>query len=221
MSYPILYSFKRCPYAMRARMAIKLAGIECEIREVRLNNKPDHMLKVSPKGTVPVLITEKKVIDESLDIINWVLSIDNVFEGNIEQNEINLTEDLINIFDNKFKYHLDRYKYSTRYEDVDLEFHQNQCLKILNNLESLISNSEWCFGDQLNKLDISILPFIRQFRIANSSWFDSQNEITKVKKLLNNFLDSKLFEEIMHTYEIWEEGSETAFFPVKNYSSKK
>ena len=202
-------------------MAIKLAGIECEIREVRLNNKPDHMLKVSPKGTVPVLITKNKVIDESLDIINWVLSIDNVFEGNIEQNEIDLTEDLINIFDNKFKYHLDRYKYSTRYKDVDLEFHQNQCLKILNNLESLIFNSEWCFGDQLNKLDISILPFIRQFRIANSSWFDSQNEITKVKKLLKNFLDSKLFEEIMHTYEIWEEGAEIAFFPAKNYSSKK
>ena len=215
MNYPILYSFKRCPYAMRARMAIKLAGIKCEIREVRLNNKPDHMLKVSPKGTVPVLITKNKVIDESLDIINWVLSIDNVFEGNIEQNEINLTEDLINIFDNKFKYHLDRYKYSTRYKDADLEFHRNQCLKILNNLESFISNSEWCFGDQLNKLDISILPFIRQFRIANSSWFDSQNEITKVKKLLNNFLDSKLFEEIMHSYEIWEEGAETAFFPKK------
>ncbi len=202
-------------------MAIKLAGIECEIREVRLNNKPDHMLKVSPKGTVPVLITKNKVIDESLDIINWVLSLDNVFEGNIEQNEINLTEDLINIFDNKFKYHLDRYKYSTRYKEVDLKFHRNQCLKILNNLESLISNSQWCFGDQLNKLDISILPFIRQFRIANSSWFDSQNEIVKVRKLLNNFLVSKLFEEIMHTYEIWEEGAETAFFPSKNYSSKK
>ena len=221
MNYPILYSFKRCPYAMRARMAIKLAGIECEIREVRLNNKPDHMLKVSPKGTVPVLITKNKVIDESLDIINWVLSLDNVFEGNIEQNEINLTENLINIFDNKFKYHLDRYKYSTRYKDVDLKFHRNKCLKILYNLESLISNSQWCFGDQLNKLDISILPFIRQFRIANSSWFDSQNEIVKVRKLLNNFLDSKLFEEIMHTYEIWEEGAETAFFPSKNYSSKK
>ena len=221
MNYPILYSFKRCPYAMRARMAIKLAGIKCEIREVRLNNKPDHMLKVSPKGTVPVLITKNKVIDESLDIINWVLSIDNVFEGNIEQNEIDLTEDLIKIFDNKFKYHLDRYKYSTRYKDADLEFHRNQCLKILNNLESFISNSEWCFGDQLNKLDISILPFIRQFRIANSSWFDSQNEITKVKKLLNNFLDSKLFEEIMHTYQIWEEGAETSFFPAENYSSKK
>ena len=100
MKLPILYSFKRCPYAMRARMAIKLANIRCEIREIRLNNKPEHMLKVSPKGTVPVLILEDKIIDESIEIIDWVLDKDNIFEGNLNQNEVNLSEELIYIFDN-------------------------------------------------------------------------------------------------------------------------
>jgi glutaredoxin 2 len=121
MKDPILYSFKRCPYAMRARMALKLANIKCEIREIRLNNKPDHMLKVSPKGTVPILILDNKVIDESMDIINWVLNKVDVFKGNIEQDKVNLTKELVTTFDDKFKYHLDRYKYSTRYKDVNLK----------------------------------------------------------------------------------------------------
>ena len=109
---------------MRARMAIKLADIRCEIREVRLNNKPRHMLEISPKGTVPVLILKDKIIDESLDIINWVINRIPIFKGNLEQNENDLTDKLIYIFDNKFKYHLDRYKYSTRYENTDLR-HMN------------------------------------------------------------------------------------------------
>ena len=100
---------------MRARIALKLANIQCELREVRLNNKPDHMLEISPKGTVPVLILEDKVIDESIEIINWVLDKIDVFKGNIDQTQIELTESLISIFDDKFKYHLDRYKYSNRY----------------------------------------------------------------------------------------------------------
>ena len=114
MSYPILYSFKRCPYAMRARMALKLADIKCELREIRLNNKPDHMLKVSPKGTVPVLILEDRIIDESMEIVNWVISLENIFDKAISKEKIEITESLILDFDNDFKHHLDRYKYSTK-----------------------------------------------------------------------------------------------------------
>ncbi|MFL2707968.1 MAG: glutathione S-transferase [Gammaproteobacteria bacterium TMED226] len=216
MKDPILYSFKRCPYAMRARMALKLANIKCEIREIRLNNKPDHMLKVSPKGTVPILILDNKVIDESMDIINWALNKVDVFKGNIEQDKVNLTKELVTIFDDKFKYHLDRYKYSTRYKDANLEFHRSECLEILYHLESVISNKKWCFGDKINKLDISILPFIRQFRIASPSWFDSQKQISNVQKILKNFLDSKLFKEVMHVYEVWEEESALVYFPPNN-----
>ena len=101
MKYPILYSFKRCPYAMRARMALQLAGIKCELREVRLNNKPHHMLEASPKGTVPVLVLGDKVIDESNDIINWVLNDHKIFEVNLSDEQSNLAKDLIKLFDEK------------------------------------------------------------------------------------------------------------------------
>ena len=213
MKTPILYSFKRCPYAMRARMALKLANIECELREVKLSKKPDHMLEVSPKGTVPVLILEDEVIDESIEIVNWVLSLNNIFEGNISNQQTLQTENLIKIFDSKFKYHLDRYKYSTRYENVNTEEDRSECLKILIEIENLISKEEWFFGKKINKLDISILPFIRQFRIADEQWFDEQLSISSTQKVLFNFLDSDLFQDIMFKYEVWEEGSTSVYFP--------
>ncbi len=216
MKYPILYSFKRCPYAMRARMALKLADITCEIREVSLSNKPNQMLKISPKGTVPVLVLKDKIIDESIDIINWVISKTDIFKENLDQNKLELSDEMICIFDDKFKYHLDRYKYSNRYKDADLEFHRSECKKLLVSLEHLISNNVWFFGDKLNKLDISILPFIRQFKIADIDWFDSQKDIPKIKGVLDNFLESKLFIEIMHNYKVWEEGSDLVYFPAKN-----
>ena len=216
MKYPILYSFKRCPYAMRARMALQLAGIKCEIREVRLNNKPDHMLEVSPKGTVPVLVLEDKVIDESNDIINWVLNDHKIFEVNLNHEQSNLTKDLIKLFDEKFKFHLDRYKYATRYENSDAEQHRSKCLEMLVNLEKIVHDSNWIFGEEINKLDISIFPFIRQFRIANPEWFDSQEDINKIKKMLMSFLESALFKDIMHVYDVWQVNSEPVYFPVTN-----
>ena len=213
MKYPILYSFIRCPYAMRARMALKLTNTKCEIREVRLNNKPKQMIDKSPKGTVPVLVLEKKVIDESNDIIEWALSSNNIFDGNIDHDQIDLTNNLIELFDSKFKYNLDRYKYATRYENINKDKHKKECLEILINLENLISNEGWILGSKINKLDISILPFIRQFRIADIEWFDKQNKIKGIQKILFNFLDSNLFKEVMYKYDVWEENAEPQFFP--------
>ena len=213
MEYPILYSFIRCPYAMRARMALKLTNIKCEIREVRLNNKPKQMIDKSPKGTVPVLVLQKKVIDESNDIIEWALSSNNIFDGNIDHDQIDLTNNLIELFDSKFKYNLDRYKYATRYENINKDKHKKECLEILINLENLISNEGWILGSKINKLDISILPFIRQFRIADIEWFDKQNKIKGIQKILFNFLDSNLFKEVMYKYDVWEENAEPQFFP--------
>jgi glutathione S-transferase len=213
MEYPILYSFIRCPYAMRARMALKLTNTKCEIREVRLNNKPKQMIDKSPKGTVPVLVLEKKVIDESNDIIEWALSSNNIFDGNIDRYQIDLTNNLIELFDSKFKYNLDRYKYATRYENINKDKHKKECLEILINLENVISNEGWILGSKINKLDISILPFIRQFRIADIEWFDKQNKIKGVQKILFNFLDSNLFKEVMYKYDVWEENAEPQFFP--------
>ena len=201
---------------MRARMALQLAGIKCEIREVRLNNKPDHMLEVSPKGTVPVLVLEDKVIDESNDIINWVLNDHRIFEVNLNHEQSNLTKDLIKLFDEKFKFHLDRYKYATRYENSDAEYHRSKCLQMLVNLEKIVHDSNWIFGEEINKLDISIFPFIRQFRIANPEWFDSQEDINKIKKMLMSFLNSELFKDIMHVYDVWQVNSKPVYFPVTN-----
>ncbi len=215
MTLPVLYSFKRCPYAMRARMALKLANIQCELREVRLSNKPEHMLKVSPKGTVPILILEDEVIDESIDIINWVLDNSNIFKDNINSKQIKLTENIITTFDIKFKHHLDRYKYSARYREGDRSFHRDICLKILIDLELILSNSDWIFGHDISKLDIAILPFIRQFRIADPEWFDSCLEIKKVQKLLNHFLESDLFKKIMFKYDEWNIQNEPVYFPIK------
>ena len=211
MDLPILYSFKRCPYAMRARLALKLANIQCELREVRLNNKPKHMLEVSPKGTVPILILEDKIIDESIEIINWALDQNNIFKDNISSEQIKITEQIIDIFDNKFKYHLDRYKYSNRYENADKKFHQKECLDILIDFEKVISDGNWFFGNELNKLDISILPFLRQFRIADPHWFDSLKQIPKIQNLLYNFLDSNLLNQIMFSYEVWGASSEISY----------
>ncbi len=201
---------------MRARLALKLANIQCELREVRLNNKPKHMLEVSPKGTVPILILEDKVIEESIDIINWVLDQNNIFEGNISSEQIITTEAIIDTFDNKFKYHLDRYKYSNRYENADKKFHQKKCFDILIDVEKLISNENWFFGNELNKLDISILPFLRQFRIADPDWFDSLKEIPKIQKLLYNFLESNYLKQIMVNYKTWDESSEISYLIQDN-----
>ena len=198
---------------MRARMALKLTNTKCEIREVRLNNKPKQMIDKSPKGTVPVLVLQKEVIDESNDIIEWALSSNNIFDGNIDHDQIDLTNNLIELFDSKFKYNLDRYKYATRYENIDKDKHKMECLEILIDLENLISNEGWILGSKINKLDISILPFIRQFRIADIEWFDKQNKIKGIQKILFNFLDSNLFKEVMYKYDVWEENAEPQFFP--------
>ena len=216
MEKPILYSFKRCPYAMRARMAIFLTDIQCELREVHLKNKPQSMLDLSPKGTVPVLqIDAYKVIDESLEIVEWALGINDIFKKNkiLPDQEV-LTKDLISLFDDEFKFHLDRYKYSVRYQDANPIQSRSKCLEILNKIENSISNSNWFFGDSINKLDICILPFIRQFRIADPEWFDSLNEIHQVKSWLKHFLKSPLLLNIMNKNGPWQEGDQVLIFPL-------
>ena len=202
MNLPILYSFRRCPYAMRARMALILASKQCELREILLKNKPDHMLEISPKGTVPVLQLPDKVLDESLDIISWaaVSSLDNVHI--FSKTEETLYMELVHLFDTKFKHHLDRYKYSSRY-GADPDEHQEECKIILENLDAKINPSPWVFGPQVSLLDISILPFIRQCKIANPEWFDAQ-QFKKVIGLLDYFEQDNLFVQAMQKYELWD-----------------
>jgi glutathione S-transferase len=187
---------------MRARMALILASKECELREILLKNKPDEMLEVSSKGTVPVLQFANKVLDESLDIISWAMEppVPNVHIYNETEESISI--ELVKLFDSKFKYHLDRYKYSSRY-DVDPRYHQEECKTILKNLDEKINPNPWIFGKEVSLLDISILPFIRQYKIANPNWFFAQ-DFLKVIDLLNYFESGDLFAHAMKKYELWD-----------------
>ena len=187
---------------MRARMALILAAKECELREILLKDKPDQMLKVSSKGTVPVLQFPDKVLDESLDIISWAMQspVPNVHPCTAQE-ELS-SQELIQLFDSKFKHHLDRYKYSSRYGVDPLE-HQEECKVILKNLEARINPNPWIFGKQISLLDISILPFIRQCKIANPNWFFAQY-FAKVIALVNYFEKSDLFLQAMKKFEIWD-----------------
>jgi len=208
---PILYSFRRCPYAMRARMAIHISGQRCELREVLLRDKPPSMLEYSAKGTVPVLILQDgKVIDESLDVIDWALNLNDPDDWQRSKDK-EKTKELIKINDGEFKYHLDRYKYSKRYDNEDPEFHRKKCLKFIESINNELNNSEYIFDDNISYADIVVLPFIRQFRIADMEWFDSL-PYDNLKKWLSSFLDSSLLNSIMKKYDLWKEGDKSIVF---------
>ena len=208
---PILYSFRRCPYAMRARMAIHISSQKCEIREVLLRDKPPSMLEYSSKGTVPVLVLQSgEVIDESLDVIDWALNLND--PDNWQRSKDNeKTKELIKINDGEFKHHLDRYKYSKRYDNEDPEFHRKKCLSFIKKVNSELQNSKYIFDDAISYIDISLLPFIRQFRIADNEWFD-ELPYENVKSWLSNFLNSELLKSIMYKYDLWKEGDEVTIF---------
>ena len=208
---PILYSFRRCPYAMRARMAIHISGQKCELREVLLRDKPPSMLEYSAKGTVPVLILQDgKVIDESLDVIDWALNLNDPDDWQ-RSKDTKKTKELIKINDGEFKYHLDRYKYSKRYDNEDPEFHRKKCLKFIESVNNELNNSKYIFDDNISYADIVVLPFIRQFRIADIEWFDSL-PYNNLKKWLSGFLDSTLLNSIMKKYDLWKEGDKSIVF---------
>ena len=208
---PILYSFRRCPYAMRARMAIHASGQKCELREVLLRDKPPSMLEYSPKGTVPVLILQDGyVIDESLDVIDWALNLNDPDDWQ-RSKDTKKTKELIKINDGEFKYHLDRYKYSKRYDNEDPEFHRKKCLKFIESINNELNNSKYIFDDNISYADIVLLPFIRQFRIADIEWFDSL-PYDNLKKWLSSFLNSSLLDSIMKKYDLWKEGDKSIVF---------
>ena len=204
--YPTLYSFRRCPYAMRARLALRLCKIECIIREISLKAKNSEFLKVSPKGTVPVLVLPNgKVLEESLDIINWSL----------EQNDPNklkandkvtkkINDKYIQLFDKDFKFHLDRYKYSSRYNISNSEIHRNKALKLLTEINTMLEGKDYIGGQRMSLLDISILPFVRQYRIADINWFDNHLGLRNINNWVNIFLNTEILASVMTKYKVWE-----------------
>ena len=192
-------------------MAIHISGQKCELREVLLRDKPPSMLEYSPKGTVPVLILQDgSVIDESLDVIDWALNLNDPYDWQ-RSKDTKKTKELIKINDGEFKYHLDRYKYSKRYDNEDPEFHRKKCLKFIETLNNELNNSKYIFDNNISYIDIVLLPFIRQFRIADMEWFDSL-PYNNIKVWLSKFLDSFLLNIIMKKYDLWKEEDEITIF---------
>ena len=203
--YPILYSFRRCPYAMRARLALQTSGISVEIREIKLQNKPEDFLQSSPKGTVPVLIlNSREILDESLDIIRWALKISDpknwMAEGQLNQIEINK---ILTTLEHDFKQNLDKYKYPNRYTNVNKNLYRDKNLKFLNDLNDLLKKNKALNCSHLSIIDYAIFPFIRQFRNVDEHWFDSL-DLAFLKKWLYQIIDSKQFSSIMKKYKLWE-----------------
>ncbi|GJL90759.1 glutathione S-transferase [Hyphococcus sp.] len=207
---PILYSFRRCPYAMRARMAIASSGVQVRLREILLRDKPDEMLAVSSKGTVPVLVIGDQVIDESIDVMHWALS-QNDPEGWLSRKD----DLLIAESDGPFKHHLDRYKYSTRYEDADAEEHRAAGFGFLQKLDARLADAHYLHGKERGFSDIAIFPFVRQFRIAEKEWFDAA-PIPDVQRWLKTLMVSSLFISVMGKYPLWKESGEEVSFLKTN-----
>ena len=197
-SRPILYSFRRCPYAMRARMSIVRTNHICEHREVILRDRPEHMMQISPKGTVPImLLSNGEVIEESLEIMQHVLSwkLSEIESQWVDRN------------DNQFKFHLDRYKYPNRYENVDSIEQRTLAKKYLDDLDDFLKEE---ISEALND---ALFPFVRQFANHDREWFDSQNW-NNIHEWLSNNLASNEFKICMKKYPQWHEGDEVVEFPI-------
>jgi len=201
---PILYSFRRCPYAMRGRMALKTSGVAYEHREILLRDKPDAMLAASPKGTVPVIVlADGEVIEESLDVMRWALA-QNDPESWLAPGDAMF--DLIAENDGPFKHHLDRYKYSNRYEDAVAAEHREAGLDYLNKLNDRLAGQAQLFGDEVSLADIAIFPFVRQFANTDRAWFDTQ-DLPRLQAWLAAHLASPCFADIMEKHEVWVDGA--------------
>ncbi|KIN63059.1 Glutathione S-transferase [Sulfitobacter noctilucicola] len=203
---PVLYSFRRCPYAMRARLALDVSGVQVALREVVLRDKPQAFLEASPSGTVPCLIDGTTVIDESIDIMHWALQ-QNDPEGWLDMPQ--LGHDLIARFDGPFKSALDRTKYATRYPDEDPEEHRRMASTFLMDLNAQIHG--YIFGKP-TLVDYAILPFVRQFAFIDKDWFDAQDWIV-LHTWLDGFLASDRFNRIMPKFAQWHPDDAPLMFP--------
>lgn len=201
---PILYSFRRCPYAIRARLAIKVSMAQVELREIKLADKPGEMLACSPKGTVPVLLLPNgDVIDESYDVMLWALNQSDpkkYLSHNLNiQNE---TSRLIDLNDGEFKKYLDLYKYADRFPDKSREYYRQQAEDFLMLLEENLNKSKFLLSDKIALIDIAIFPFVRQFAFVDKDWFDSSKYI-KLQNWLRLMLETQLFHDVMQKVPLW------------------
>ena len=200
----ILYSFRRCPYAMRARMALMIQGAQLELREVLLRDKPASMLAISPKGTVPVLQTvHGVVIDESLDIMCWAMSAESDWFSLLAQAE---QLEQARSFDEKFKPHLDAYKYHRPGAERSREEYRDLAANHLDRFEANLQRHDYLLGIMPQFLDLAVMPFVRQFASVDRQWFDNQHR-QSLRRWLDRWLADPLFTGVMTKFPQWQEGS--------------
>ena len=212
-AYPVLYSFRRCPYAIRARLALAVSGTRCELREVKLSAKPHAMLTASPKGSVPVLVLpDGQVIDESLDIMRGAL-MNRDPEGWLTRTDAAL----IAANDGPFKHGLDRYKYPERHGGDPLA-HRETCLAFLREIDRRLAASGQLCGAARGLADAAIMPFVRQFAAVDREWFDTQS-LPHLQTWLAGHLASALFDAVMMRVNPWSPGDiPIAFAPPQDLS---
>lgn len=207
----ILYSFRRCPYAMRARMALRYADFRVQLREVELKNKPDALISISARATVPVLLCDNgQVIDESLDIMYWALQQNDKDNWLQVQHQSEIAA-LIKYNDTVFKTHLDHYKYADRYPEFSQLEYRRQGEVFLQQLEQRLQQQACLISDRTTLADVAIFPFIRQFAHVDIHWFD-QAPYPRLHAWLYQWMDSVLFRSVMQKYAPWQAGDTPLFF---------
>jgi glutathione S-transferase len=194
----LLYSFRRCPYAMRARMAVAYSGVQVELIEVSLKAKPPEMLERSPKGTVPVLVLDDQVLEQSLDIMRWALAQHDPDDWSMASDPEAQRQiaELITENDSGFKTDLDHYKYAVRYPEFTQAEYRTRGEVFLNKLEGLLKDRDFLVTDHLTLADIALAPFVRQFCGVDPDWF-WQAPYPRLQGWLTRFLDSALFTRVM------------------------
>lgn len=207
----ILYSFRRCPYAMRARMALRYSDCRVQLREVELKNKPDALIAISAKATVPVLqCADGRVIDESLDIMHWALRHNDPHNWLQAQYQPEVSA-LIETNDTLFKRHLDHYKYADRYPEFSQLEYRQQGEVFLQQLEQRLQQQAYLLSERISLADVAIFPFIRQFAHVDIGWFD-QAPYPCLRAWLYQWMESSLFQSVMQKYTPWRVGDTPLVF---------
>ena len=211
-SFHRLYSFRRCPYAMRARLGLLFAKMKVELREITLKNKPAQMLAISPKGTVPVLqLLDGTVIEESLEIMVWALEQQDP-QGLLDAEVLQQATALIEQNDNEFKHWLDRYKYADRHLEMTQTEYRQRGEAFLQVLEELLTKNSFLLGGNATIADVGIMPFIRQFAHVDRDVFYSL-PYPNLQLWLQHWLAHPYFIQAMAKFQPWQEGDDVVIFP--------
>ena len=213
----ILYSFRRCPYAIRARFCLALLGVRVQLREVVLKNKPEALLALGGRSTVPQLLNDDERYPESLDIIFWALrnSTNNALAEQLwPTNQITQAKIMawVTYNDGRFKSCLDRYKYADRYPEHPETFYREKAEVFLRRLDRRLSRRAYLMGEQMTLADIAIFPFIRQFAGVNRVWFDNSPYL-HVQRWLAGFIEGDEFARVMQKLPAWEASQPIVYFP--------